>query len=428
MKIISKIGISILLLVNSYTALSQLSLSGEFRPRTEYRHGFKSLSQTDQDMALFTDQRTRFNVGFKGKNIETFLQVQDIRTWGSQSQLNSTDGLLSLHQAWAKTNIGGNWALKVGRQEIIYDDHRIFGNVGWAQQARSHDAALVQYSDSTVSMDIGFAFNQDGPQLTTNLYTVPKSYKSMQYIWLHKDFSKKFKASFLFLNNGQQATLLDTNGAVDDYKTNFSQTVGTHFIYKQDKWSFDGNAYYQMGSAGDWSETEISAYLVGFNFNYKAAKKLTTVLGFEMQSGTSQTDLTNEQNNSFNPFFGTNHKFNGLMDYFYVGNHLNNVGLSDVYVKLKYKQSKSFSIGGDVHLFYAAADVAHPNNTGSAIDADLGTEIDLYGSYKLNSEVMVKFGYSHMLASETMEVLKGGDKDETNNWAWLMVIFKPKFK
>ena len=32
------------------------------------------------------------------------------------------------------------FAFKVGRQEINYDDARIFGNVDWAMQARSHDA------------------------------------------------------------------------------------------------------------------------------------------------------------------------------------------------------------------------------------------------------------------------------------------------
>jgi len=31
-----------------------------------------------------------------------------------------------------------------------------------------------------------------------------------------------------------------------------------------------------------------------------------------------------------------------------------------------------------------------------------------------------------MFATETMEVLKGGDKDENNSWTWVMITFKPK--
>jgi hypothetical protein len=32
-----------------------------------------------------------------------------------------------------------------------------------------------------------------------------------------------------------------------------------------------------------------------------------------------------------------------------------------------------------------------------------------------------------MFATETMEILKGGSRDEINNWAWAMVTFKPTF-
>ena len=32
-----------------------------------------------------------------------------------------------------------------------------------------------------------------------------------------------------------------------------------------------------------------------------------------------------------------------------------------------------------------------------------------------------------MLATETMQALKGGNKDETNNWMYMMLTFKPQF-
>jgi hypothetical protein len=35
-------------------------------------------------------------------------------------------------------------------------------------------------------------------------------------------------------------------------------------------------------------------------------------------------------------------------------------------------------------------------------------------------------GYSKMFATETMEILKGGDKDADNSWSWIMFTFKPK--
>jgi len=32
-----------------------------------------------------------------------------------------------------------------------------------------------------------------------------------------------------------------------------------------------------------------------------------------------------------------------------------------------------------------------------------------------------------MFATETMQVLKGGNHSNTNNWAWVMITFKPTF-
>ena len=62
------------------------------------------------------------------------------------------------------------------------------------------------------------------------------------------------------------------------------------------------------------------------------------------------------------------------------------------------------------------------------MDKSLGTELDITGSFKLSKEVGFAFGYSQMFGTESMVELKGiGDKNETANWAWLMVTFKPTF-
>ena len=111
--------------------------------------------------------------------------------------------------------------------------------------------------------------------------------------------------------------------------------------------------------------------------------------------------------------------FNGLMDYFYVGNHLNDVGLLDIYGKLLWKSPKTeFSVVP--HFFSAAAEV------GENYDSYLGTEIDLVGFYKFRKDISVGIGYSQMFGTETLEVLKEGDKDRTQNWAWVMLSFSPQ--
>ncbi len=417
-----------ILLVAAFTIIStatmaQFTIDGEYRPRTEYRHGLKSLADENQDHALFTSQRTRLNLGYKNDKIITGLSIQDIRVWGNQSQLNSTDGLLSLHQAWAEVLFTENISLKAGRTELVYDDHRILGSVGWAQQARSHDLALLKYKGN-INVHLGFAYNQDKEQLTTNYYTIPKNYKAMQFLWLNKKIDK-LSVSVLALNNGLQN---DTTGGKSQ-TIYYSQTIGEHLVYKLDKLTLSESFYYQMGL--DAGKNDLSAFNLGIDAKYSASKKLSFNLGYEMLSGTSQTDITNKTNNSFTPLYGTNHKFNGFMDYFYVGNHGNTVGLQDIYLKAKYKMEK-LSLEAHVHSFMAAADVLDLeklNETGNfeAMSANLGTEIDLVIGYNVSDNANIKLGYSHMLGTETMEAIKGGDMDEMSNWAWVMLTVKPKF-
>ena len=415
----------------SLQPMAQFSMSGEIRPRAEYLHGFKTLAASNQDHAFFVDQRTRLNFEYRAEDFETFIQVQDIRTWGSSSQLNRSDGFQSIHQAWGKLKFNDKFNMKLGRQEIILDDHRIFGSVAWAQQARSHDALIFGYKDSTVTAQLGGAYNQNGPQLNTTFYSVPKNYKAIQYLWLNKVFSKKLDVSVLFLNNGIQATKSDTSGNVVGWKDNYSQTFGTSARFGSGKLTGRASFYYQMGVHGDWSNTEIAAMNGRLDLLYKASDKFSIEGGYEYLSGTSQIDIANKKLNSFNPFYGTNHKFNGYMDYFYVGNHAGSVGLQDGFLGFAFKKEK-YVVKLIGHYFLAAADVmdvAEFASTGTykAMSPGLGQEVDLVFGYKLAKGVMLQGGYSQMLGTETMVAIKGGSTSEISNWSWMMLTFKPNF-
>ncbi|MBU2927908.1 hypothetical protein [Winogradskyella psychrotolerans] len=55
----------------------------------------------------------------------------------------------------------------------------------------------------------------------------------------------------------------------------------------------------------------------------------------------------------------------------------------------------------------------------------LGTELDVVFTYKWTKDVSFNAGYSQCFATATIEVLKTGNRDNSNNWAWLMVTVKP---
>jgi hypothetical protein len=415
----TKLILLIFITILAQSAFSQIDIDVELRPRAEYRHGYKTLFNDGNDPTVFVSQRTQLNTRYTSEKLKVKLSLQDVRVWGDVPTINATDNLgTNLHEAWAELTLNPKLFLKVGRQEINLDDQRIFGNVNWTQQARSHDIALLKFRKETFKLDVALAYNQDKYEPTNSIYgdentAVANNYKTLQYVWLHKDWSK-LKASFLFLNNGMQyIDAIDT----DKNETRFSQLTGTHLKYTMGKLKFTSNLYYQFGK--DKNDNNLNAYLLNLDADYNLSTKIISGLGVELISGNENGSPTNRENNAFTPLYGTNHKFNGLMDYFYVGNHANNVGLLDIHLKTKIKFTDKSNLYVGIHNFSAAA---KRTNT----DKQLGNEFDFVYAYKLQKDVMLKAGYSHFFAAEGMEALPNGNTSgATNNLGWVMLIIKP---
>ena len=405
----------LLAVITLSTINAQLVVDADLRARYEYRHGFGNLFPDDADPGSSVAQRSRLNIGYSQEQLKFFLSVQDVSTWGDTRQILNIDGndSFALFQAWAQVYLSPEWSVKAGRQVISYDDQRIFGGLDWAMQGRFHDAALLKYEKDGFMADFGFAFSQERISSETTAYAIQGffTYKSMQYAYLKKKWEKA-SASFLFLNNGFQK--FDVADNPDG--TYNRQTAGTHFEFPVQGLKFAGSAYYQFGKAS--ANTDLSAYQLALEGSYKPNKTLFA-LGFELLSGTDQNG--DDKNKSFFPLYGTNHKFNGFMDYFYVGNHANNVGLNDIYAKVVFSTGEKSSLLLKGHYFSSNADLI--NNA----DKYLGTELDIVFTQNLMKGVKFNLGYSQMFAAEGMSLIKGGrPHDNTNNWGWVQLTVKPR--
>lgn len=405
-----------LLLGSLQFAHAQFTLDGEFRPRTEYRHGFGDLIADDADAGFGISTRARLNAGYATDAYKFYLSLQDVMVWGENRQILPYDqnNSFAVFQAWAEISLGSGFSTKLGRQVISYDDQRIFGGLDWAQQGRNHDAALIKYTKNKFMLDLGLAFNQDysnpsgfvnsGTNYTTTGFF---SYKTMQYLYLKQSW-EKFAGSLLLLNNGFQET---------DGVSNL-QTLGTHLEYKAGSFGLAGNAFIQTGKRQ--GELDVKgAYLLGLDASFKASPKVTFGAGLEIISGN---DAGAGETGAFFPLYGTNHKFNGIMDYFYVGNHANTVGLFDIHASANFTLSETSSLSVEVLNFSGEQDL--PSG-----EKSLGTELDLVFTKKFKGYSLV-MGYSHMFAADGMYELKGiaeADAASGQNWAWAMLVIKPKF-
>jgi hypothetical protein len=412
----NKIKIALLLLAGiSFQAQAQeFDANLQIRPRFEYRNGYKTLLPEGQKGTSQISQRSRLNFNFKQENLILKLTLQNTRTWGdvTPSALADKNGV-AVFEAWAQYNFTENWSARMGRQVLSYDNQRILGEQDWGQQAQSHDALTVTYHDEKQKLDFGGAYNSTAENVIQTPYTVA-NYKAMQYAWYHNQFSSDLGLSFLLLNTGYEYANAQAKLLVD-----YKQTFGPYLTYKTKK--IDSNFWF-YGQTGKSTDKEVSAWNAAANLNYNVTEAFKAGLGYEFLSGKNTNDASTVIK-SFNPIFGTNHGFNGYMDYFYVGNHLNSVGLQDAFLKLNYNVKK-WQFALIPHVFAAAADVVTPLN--EKMDSYLGTEVDATFGYNFKKDIVVSGGYSQMFGSSTLEFIKNGDANHTNNWAWLMISVNPR--
>ena len=415
MKILKISGFVLLGMLNLKTYAQEVEANLQIRPRYEYRNGFKSPLSEGEEATSFVSQRSRLNLNFRQDKLKLKLALQNIRTWGDVATTATADkNGVAVFEAWAQYEFNSDWSSRLGRQVISYDNQRILGEIDWAQQGQSHDAAVFSFHPNKHQLDLGFALNSNAENLVEPQTPYTTNYKSMQYAWYHTQFGK-ISSSFLLLNTGYEF-----EKSVGNLEVDYKQTFGTYLVFKDKKWDTNLGLY---GQTGNSFNNNVSAWYAGANLGYALTDAFKATLGYEFLSGKDQ-DNTSLTVKSFSPIFGTNHAFNGFMDYFYVGNHQNSVGLQDAYLKLNYSLKKlQFTL--TPHVFNAPYTVLYASIEN--LESYLGTEIDFTLGYAVQKDIMVSAGYSQMFASATLERLKNvTDAANTNNWAWVMISFNPK--
>lgn len=407
-----KIYLLLFCLFTTFSFAQTFETSLQLRPRLEYRNGYKTLFTESQDAATFISQRSRLNLAYKDEKLLVKLSAQNIHVWGDvpTNRLEDNNGI-ALFEAYGQYQVNENLFVRLGRQVLSYDNQRILGEVNWAQQGQSHDAALVSWlPKSNHRFDLGAAYNAPAETLLEVPYLV-NSYQNLQFGWYHIEL-EKVGFSFLFMNTGYET------GELEEREVDYIQTFGAFHRFSSGDFHGDVAAY---GQTGERINRDLGAWYAGLNLNYSLNSNWKIGAGTEYFSGTDMNETSGDLE-SFTPLFGTNHGFNGYMDYFFAGNHQNSVGLLDIYGKLTYSTPK-FELAMIPHAFSAAANVIDP--TGEKMDDYLGTEVDLAASWKVAKDFSVGMGYSQMFGTQSLEVLKDGDAGATQNWAWLMVNFSP---
>jgi len=394
----------ILFLKNNFL-VSQINIGAEIRPRTEFRGGYKSPIESVKNMVILTDQRTRLSFGYKESDLELKITMQDVRIWGAIPMVGANGSSLGVTDAWLKYQFISNANVKIGRQEISLDNERIFGALNWAQAGRFHDAICLNLfkKDSlnlNYHLNVFGTINQNQNTLVKERFNVQGSYKSLlgvHYAWAIP--SKLINGSLLGASVFYPTATTDTQSLtwnLNTYGATANVKMGMVFLGLE-------------GYIQNRSITSKTDFLGAFSAHYKSGK-LTSFIGVDWLSS------------NFNPMFGTNHKFYGFMDYYYVGNSHQNKGLFNPYIRFDFTGNKS-QLSFRAHHFRTGEWKSILNN-----NSDMGEEIDLLWSRSIDKSLKFTLGWSIMRPTSLLkEIKRATPSSDIQTWGFLQLTYKPKF-
>jgi hypothetical protein len=412
---------------------------------------------------------------YKNEKITTRFSLYDAIVFGQNNYSSDTisKNTVNIYEAFFKYNFTKDFAVKIGRTELSYDDERLLGVSNWSMWGATHDIILVQLEKPGINYkgDFGFAVNNIAP--ATNPYLssyLLRNYKYMGFVWQQKKFfNDKLIISFLGLVDAFQRTskttttkttkndtlvVKDPDGNVIGYTVNQTTTSATKTTdYPDDlyarvtlgldgwfnlkKWGFFATGYYQGGHYKDGRKINSNFY--SFHISYQLLKPLKLMAGFDHLSGNDFSDTTEFKTTvrGFSTLYGTSHRGYGYMDLFTVVAKDNlSAGLNDLYGRATYTFFKDkMSLEGTYRWFSIPHNylyVANPKKGSphyQEVDKSLGSEIDLMYIYKPIPNLELNAAYCFFLPTTTME-LSSNLKAGTSKWAqfaYIMITYKPNF-
>jgi hypothetical protein len=409
----------------------EVDVSGSKRPRDEYVDA-ATLGNAGGDRKANTTMQTRINVkATVDEDVSAFVQIQDVRTWGGETPTGappsitqtgtSISGHLDLHQAFFTLGnvMDSDIALKIGRQEMVYDGARLIGNIGWIQQAQSFDAVRADTKLGDLGLTAFYAQTTArethptlGGTLATPGNTFESSFSGLRATWSLGGKDRITPYVYYAFNPTAAAAAVPTALNIIYTGLYVSKHIGDF------KLRFDGA--YQSGEKS--TTVDYGAYMLTAAVSTKLdiAEGANVALWVDYLSGDDGTDATKVKN--FTTPYATNHKFYGHMDYF-----LNNPphGLIDYAFKASVKATPKLRFQFHAHKFQAA------KATAVLTDKDLGAEIDLDMSYAIATNTKLRIGYSYFfkggvnpLAAKGNNGGNNGNTAEDGSWAWMQMQMK----
>lgn len=260
--------------------------------------------------------------------------------------------------------------VRAGRQEIILDDARLLGNIGWRLNGQSFDAVSIT-NTSIKDLKIYAAY-------ANQVNTIFLTHVDLDHFYL---FNAKY-SPFEKHNLSVYTYLLDTESEADSSRD--SATYGFRFVGKPAPFDY----YIDYTHQSDFADGEDhDADMLNAYFGMQIAK-VNLGGGYSYISGQDGDDR------AFDTLFSTAHKFNGFADLFLSTNGGGlAAGLQDYYVKASTK-AFGFKFVAVYHYFDTVED--------DGFDGTYGDEIDLVLVKPINKNLKLLIKYANFMQDDDL--------------------------
>jgi len=438
--------------------VDNLTIGGEARIRYEIRNNacFSSNVRCNESAG---SHRIRVNVGYDlTPDVSFFAQLQEARVWGSeggttQATVATTSGIgavsssnnngtgVDLHQGYIllKNVLVPGLSAKIGRQEIMFGDHRLFGNFGWSQIGNAFDAVRLTHSMPIGDVDLfwarivdtettgannGVIFNTNTSTTTgTRDQDIYGAYVTLKmipnwtvepYYFLLKDSRTPGPTAFQIATPQAPGQVRSTlGGRINGKAAGLDATL-------EGAWQFGSASSGVAGASAN--DTHINAVAgaarAGYTFD---AVPMKPRLGFEFDyasgnncnngaNGPTPGTPTCFRANTFDNLYPTNHFHYGYMDLMSWKNMVNYMLVFDIKPSPVSKLQVNFlwlRLASHLDNWYRAAQVVYgataPTNTSSS----LGRELDVHYWHTFKEKFKFELGYGHFWAGSYMNPANG---------------------
>ncbi len=458
------------------TDMDKLTLGGDAKVKYEVRTGATFGSSKSNLSAAAS--RIRINVGYDlTPDVSFFVQLQDARKWGSENcSFVGTTGVgagaglggcnpgaigtvatvgkanqygtgVDLHQGYilVKNILHQGLSLKLGRQEIAFGDHRLFGTDTWSMVGNAFDAVRLTHSAPMADVDLFWARLSDnnGTTFGSGTGTGPESGVFFPEAGRFATQDQDLYGAYVTLKPAEKWTVEPYYFWLNDWRSSVGRaaitdpqaadqsrsTWGGRISGKTGGLDLTTEAAYQFGSIASGGLTggkreRINAHAetakIGYTFEPVPMKPR---LGFEFNYASGDNDnnkatpagAVNQHRGNFNTFenlFPTNHGRMGYMDLMAWKNMVSYAAVFDVKPSEKSKLEVKFSIlrlANKQDNWYRGQQVIYATSCSTGVAAcggraneaaSLGQEMAVHYWVTLKERFKLEFGYGHFFAGE----------------------------